>query len=285
MKARRLPYRLLHAAQARLAGPTGPGTSDRRQPATVWVAAPPSCPDGWSIQPPDFVGIGAQRAGTSRWFALLCQHPAVCAVPGNPKELHFFDQFWRGGTPAPEAYHRYFPRPPGQIAGEWTPRYMHDFWTPPMLRSLAPDARLLVLVRDPIERYQSGLAHELGKTDAPSPLFAAGDAFSRGLYYRQLARVLAHFDEERLLVLQHEACLVRPDVELKRTHAFLGLEPALRLPANLAERVNPSPGVKVALAPERREALKEAYREDTARLLAAFPHLDAELWPNMKDLA
>ena len=79
------------------------------------------------------------------------------------KEIHFFDRFWDGReVPAdlPGAYARQFPRPEGELTGEWTPRYMHDFWALPLLKAAAPEARILVMLRDPVDRYRSGIARE-----------------------------------------------------------------------------------------------------------------------------
>lgn len=255
-------------------------------PPSAWAPNPPPCPKGWEIGPPHFVGVGAQRSGTTWWFRLLTAHDAVASAPGSHKEVHFFDRFWAVGLPGPSDsdYQRHFPRPPGGIVGEWTPRYMHDVWAPAQLGRLAPDARLLVMLRDPVERYRSGLAHEAAKLDAPGPLFMAGDAFARGLYHQQLRRVLGHFDTTRVLVLQYEACLARPEAELRRTHDFLGLDAPRRLPDGIAERVNESPGAKPPLSAALRASLVDAYREDTSRLVTDFPQIEVELWPNMKGL-
>jgi hypothetical protein len=57
-------------------------------PANVPVA-----PSGWTVAPPDFVGVGAQKAGTTWWYTLLSSHPGVHAPPGRRKELHYFDRF------------------------------------------------------------------------------------------------------------------------------------------------------------------------------------------------
>ena len=73
--------------------------------------------------PPDFVGIGAYRSGTTWLYEMIVAHPDVAIPPGRPKELDFFEPFWEVGfTPAEVSrYHRYFPRPPGKLVGEWTP--------------------------------------------------------------------------------------------------------------------------------------------------------------------
>ena len=128
---------------------------------------------GWTVGPPHYVGVGAQKAGTSWWNRLIQSHPDVVNAGGQPKELHFFDRSWEVpfDDAAVEAYRRHFPVPEGSVAGEWTPGYLIDFWTPELIRRAAPDARILVLLRDPIERFRSGLTHQIGDVaEAPSDI-------------------------------------------------------------------------------------------------------------------
>ena len=56
-----------------------------------------------------------------------------------------------------EDYKQYFPRPAGSLVGEKTPGYLYQPWVPPMLTGRARDAKLIVLMRDPVERYISNL--------------------------------------------------------------------------------------------------------------------------------
>jgi hypothetical protein len=221
-------------------------------------------PRGWRTGPPDFVGIGAQRCGTTWWYSLLCAHPGVYHPPATPKERHWFDR-----RPARvERYARLFPRPEGAIAGEWTPRYMFDPWAPALLRRAAPEAKLLVLLRDPIERLASSRAPTFGD-DA--------QAVARGLYHAQLERVLEHFPQEQLLVQQYERCVADPAAELARTYAFLGLDASF-VPAGLTARVNASRSPKPELPAERLAELRRTFLPDAERLAAAFPELDLSLW-------
>jgi Sulfotransferase family len=249
---------------------------------------PPRCPAGWRAGPPDFVGVGAQRCGTTRWFDLVTGHPNVLAPPGTRKELHYFDRFHAGGFTAVDqaAYREYFPRPDGQVIGEWTPLYLAAPWVPRMLAAAAPDALLLVLVRDPVERYLSGLQrHQRMALAAGEPLSAMAplEAFARGLYGGQLARLLGYFDRSRVLVQQYERCTRDPLVELGRTYRFLGL-PVSEIEPNLDAHPNRQLE-KPELHCDARRALIEAYTEDVARLIGAFPEIDVGLWPNFAHMA
>jgi len=251
---------------------------------------PPDVPAGWRTGPPDFVGVGAQRCGTTWWWSLLSGHPGVVgdeltfpAVGGlirsRPgKEFHFFDHYGRVADIDPAEYHRYFPRPPGRLTGEWTPRYMYDFWTPPMLHRVAPDARLLVMLRDPVARFASGTARWGGD---PDPLLQH-DQFARGRYWQQLRHLLEYFDRSRLLILQYERCVADPAGQLRRTFRFLGL-PELPAPPETARRVGIVSDGAAVLDEPTAAALRRGYRADLHRLLADFPELDSSLWPSASD--
>lgn len=242
---------------------------------------PPALPPGWEVGPPDFVGVGTARSGTSWWDELIHAHPQVARAGGVPKEIHYFDRFWRGDFSDADAarYHAFFPRPAGSRAGEWTPGYMLDFWTPPLLRQAAPDARILVLLRDPVERFRSGLTltenrMTLGRTARAS----ANGGYQRGIYADELQRLWAAFPREQVLVLQYERCVRDPRGELQRTFAFLGLDPAPALSLDVERRVNETKVRKVPLTSWQRAALARRYAPENLRLAGLVPDLDLSLW-------
>jgi len=256
--------------------------------------------------------VGAQRAGTTWWYGLVVDHPRIEGVsaarrrlrPGERprrgesvrapregslrKELHFFDSFQEQELTAAdrELYRRFFPRPSGSIAGEWTPRYMLDLWAPGLLRLAAPEAKILLLLRDPIERFLSGLAREARVADrhgAELSLAAWGEALHRSCYAPQLERVMRHFPRAQILVLQYERCRHDPHGELRRTFEFLGVEPAGHLPERLDAQASaraPKPPISVTT----REELIAALRTDVDRLARLAPELDLDLWPDFSDL-
>ena len=208
-------------------------------------------------------------------------HPRVTRLPGTPKEVHFFDGLWKDGLRAAdiERYHGLFARPPGSLSGEWTPGYMLDAWTPALLRQAAPEARLLVLLRDPVERFRSGRAlAENRLTVGATARAAANAAFNRGLYADQLLRLWRAWPRERVLVLQYERCVADPRGQLERTYAFLGLEPVLPPADRLERRVNASAGTKVTLDPWQRHELARRYAPENERLAGLLPDLDLSLW-------
>ncbi len=252
-----------------------------RGPAPVGPPEPPACPANERIGPPDYVGIGAQKAGTTWWTALIEAHPDVHRVKGQPKELHFFDALWEKPWSAADAtrYARYFPRPSSAITGEWTPGYMIDFWTPGLIAKAAPAAKILVLLRDPVDRFRSGLTHTDDATNAALTGRDAAGGFQRGLYAQQLRRVFDAFPREQVLILQYEACRDAPEAELRRTFDFLGLRQVDLSPSTFTREFNPTTGTKVTLTEGLRRALANGYAVDLAELKELLPDLDLARWP------
>jgi hypothetical protein len=260
--------------------------------------------------PPDFIGVGCRHSGTAWWMNLLAQHPGVEPPVGGARELHFFSRFCtRAMTDADvAAYHAHFPRRPGVLRGEWTPRYVYDAWTPLLLQRVAPAAKLLMLVSDPVERYRTRLALERSRTDPDAEQLFMADAAGRGRYALQLRSLLPYFPRERILVLQYERCQADRAGEYARTLRFLGLQDDFRplqvraategglvrarralwlLRRRVASTLRgggEKPG-GAPLWPDLAAALRADLEPDVLELQAMVPELDLSLWPNFADLA
>jgi Sulfotransferase domain len=171
-------------------------------------------------------------------------------------------------------YALHFPRPPDAIAGEWTPFYIFGSNVPAQLRAAAPDVRLLVLLRDPVERYRSGAVRK------PE---AARNAMLRGMYATQLARFLEVFPREQMLVQQYERCLADPPGELARTLEFLRVDPFV--PRTFDRAGARSFGAGEELPARLRERLTRRYEPEILRLAELGIDVDLALWPNFTHLA
>jgi hypothetical protein len=246
---------------------------------------PPALQPGEESGPPDFVGIGVQKAGTTWWFELLATHPGVSARADLHKERHFFDRFAAQPFTAADAtaYHAWFPRPPGAVTGEWTPDYCTYPWVPELLQQAAPDARLLVLLRDPVDRFFSGLAHQARAGRARDGI-AMADAVQRGFYLQALQPWWDRFGEERVLVLQYERCVADLRGQLARTFEFLGLTEYhvsdVEMPRSSEGSMNPA-----AADPDAVRRLVGLYAGEVEALATRLPHLDLSLWPNFSYLS
>jgi len=259
----------------RRVGPFAPWESgfDHRRPPEPIAGEEPG--------PPDFVGIGAQKAGTTWWFAQIVAHPGVHHPASIHKERHYFAPFALEdfGPAEIDGYHAWFPRPAGTLTGEWTPDYMCQPWVPELLAQAAPDTRLLVILRDPVERLVSGVAHS-GVGASTHVGAVAMEAVTRSLYEQALRRWLARSDPSRMLVLQYERLVAEPTVQLRRTYEFLGLDASF-VPPELAVPVSVT-RTDVHLGARARGRLVELLRPDVAALSELVPDLDLALWPNFR---
>lgn len=185
---------------------------------------------------PDFVVIGAQKAGTSSLYGQLSAHPSV--VPALRKEVHFFDRAptslarYRAWFPRRATIERVAVRTGRGITGEATPFYLCHPAVPSRLRAAVPDARLIAVLRDPVARAISGYHHAVRVGDEARPIEVALDPaaaetlppasdaawydaagcplrlhgyLARSRYAEQLERWLTVFPREQLLVLDSDA--------------------------------------------------------------------------------
>lgn len=249
--------------------------------------------------PPDFVGVGTPYAGAGWWHDLLLLHPQIRPPRAETKDLHFFDELCRREMTGEDVarYHAHFPREDGTITGEWTPRYMHDPWTPWLLRRAAPDAKLLVMLGDPIERYRERLARARLRAESEEEQLYMAHALGRGRYASQLRRLWTLFDPERTLVLQHERCRREPRPQYARTLRFLGVRD--HVPARLRTSLRPRarvvgalrslgvlrPPPRAELWPDIEADLHAELDAEVRELSALVPDLDLALWPNFAGLA
>lgn len=212
----------------------------------------------WRVLP-DYLVIGAQRAGTTSLQSVLAQHPNVSSARWM-KGVHYFDT---GYHRSPEWYRTHFPtraharrveRRTGAPlrCGEASPYYVFHPLAVERIAADLPDARLVVLLRDPVERTLSHHKHEVRRGNEPLDLLEALDAepdrlrgeadrivagapfvnsfahqtFSyveRSRYGPQISRLFDHVGRDKVLVLQSEQLFGDPAAVLERVLAFLQL--------------------------------------------------------------
>jgi hypothetical protein len=215
----------------------------------------------------------------------MLSHPDVSSRHDIHKERHFFDRFGSRtfGTSDISNYHGWFPRRPGTRAGEWTPDYFSCAWVPPILHRAAPDTRLLLLLRDPVDRFFSGLAHQK-RAGLRCDGAEIADAFERGMYHRSLTRWQEHFSEDQILVLQLERCVADTDGQLARTFEFLGLSKYAVVSPEGASRPQQA-SARREYEEEVRARLVDLYAADVLALAAQLPDINLSLWPSFAHLA
>jgi Sulfotransferase domain len=243
---------------------------------------PPLRP-GETDGPPGFVGIGVQKAGTTWWYRLIVDHPGAADVIPESKELHFFARFgFQSFGPSDIAdYKRQFPRRNDALTGEWTPDYLYYPWVPPLLAKAAPETKLLLILRDPIERFRSGLASEI-RNGAAHVGATIAEVVGYTMYAENLRRWMDYFPPEQLLVLQYEHCKAAPVEQLVATYRFLGLDPEYR-PSILNRPINKTLEEKPALDADVKSRLRDLFAPDVAELVKLVPTLDLSVWKGMNE--
>jgi len=246
---------------------------------------------GWVTSPfrplPDFLVLGAQKAGTTALYEYLRRHPQISGP--SWKEVSFFDRHWARG----ESWYRgNFPnvaRTRGKHVGEASPSYVFHPLAPQRVQEVVPEARLIVLVRNPVDRALSQYNHEVALGREPLSFEEALDAeeerlrgeqermaadpryFSRewwshtykarGRYAEQLERWLAVFPREQLLVLPSDDLGSDPARAHAQVLEFLGASP---------QRLDFYPRVYEReyepMNPETRERLAAEFEEPNRRL-------------------
>src|ERR1700722_13053280 len=203
---------------------------------------------------PDFFVAGAPKAGTTALHAALAQHPQLFLSPVKEPKFFLTDgpPPSRGGPGDVKTYREHVWRrpdyealfdaaPPQALRGESTPFYLYDQAAQQRIRAAVPDARLIVVLRDPVERAHSNWTHLRSAGLGPIADFvsacaaederiAAGWAdfwhYKRlGLYGRQLQHLYSVFGLEQVHVFRYRDLVDSPAGTLDRICEFLGVAP------------------------------------------------------------
>jgi len=179
-------------------------------------------------RPPSFVIIGGQRCGTTWLHRAIAEHPAVFVA--EPKELHFFDLHYDKGLDW--YYGRFTPSAEHRAWGEATPAYLHRPDCDMRLHAAAPDARLVAILRHPVDRAYS--AYQLMRNTMNAgmsfeeALEASPELIERGMYADHLERWFALFGRERVLVLLYDDLQSDEAGFVSRVFEHIGVDPAYK---------------------------------------------------------
>ncbi len=223
-----------------------PPTAEYIDPKRVWTSAVRALPD--------FLIIGAQKAGTTSLYAYLDAHPKITTALA--KEVHFFDYNFERG----EGWYRaHFPtqferwRGDFLVTGEASPYYLFYPLAAPRAKQIVPKAKIIVLLRNPIDRAYSHYHHQvrLGLEELSFAQAIDREAerlvgefekiilddeyysfnyqnysyLARGMYAEQLERWFRFFPREQFLILESSAFYGQTAQTLKRVLEFLNVPP------------------------------------------------------------
>jgi Sulfotransferase family len=262
---------------------------------------------------PNFIVIGAAKAGTTALYHYLDEHPQV--FMSQVKETNFFAYgLDAGGKPIcggpdvrrfgvrtlPE-YERLFAGAGDALAiGEASPLYLECPPAAARIKELLPAARIICSIRHPVDRaysdYQMHLRHEGRRLDPDRDLDPAAD-WARpgshwmqiGRYYGQLARYFELFPRERILVCLFDDLKRSPRGVMEAVYRFLGVDPAFQpdfdtphapggLPmSRILESLFTSKAIQAAVKPLIPAGAANWFKRVRRRNLQPAPRLPAKL--------
>lgn len=176
---------------------------------------------------PNLIVIGASKCGTTSLHRYLDRHPQIAM--SRDKELNFFiaERNWAKGV---EWYASRFPAGTA-VRGESSPGYTRAPYyagVPGRMHGIVPDARLVYIVRDPVERIVSNWIHAVAQNDETRPLAQAmhDDYYIiRSLYWTQISAYLEHYPRSKILVIAMGDLASDRVATLRRVYAFLDVDP------------------------------------------------------------
>jgi hypothetical protein len=190
---------------------------------------------------PTFVIAGAQKSGTTSLTEALRQHPEIAF--SRRKELHFFDRHFARGLEWYEA--QFDPQPHHRQVGEATPAYMYDAVARERLAATLPDARIVVILRNPVDRAYSHYWHKRRLGDEPLETFEEAIAaeperrarqevrkrigfayVDRGHYAPQIESLIAGHGRERVHVMLLDDLVRDREATLRELLTFLDVDPS-----------------------------------------------------------
>lgn len=193
---------------------------------------------------PNYIGIGAPKAGTTWLAACLAEHPEVFLAA--VKETNFFDYTTIDGRLG--EYEAHFNGSEGfNAVGEFCTRYLTSIRAPERIKILVPNVRLVVSLRNPIEQVNSHYwhfarqnFHQWNRANRSLSIDEALNSYPHrllepGLYAKHLGRWLQYFERDKILVLLYDDIQKYPERVLSSLYAFVGVKSDF-IPLSLRKR-------------------------------------------------
>ena len=215
------------------------------------------------MKPVELFHIGAQKCGTTWLFRCLQEHPEVACPPRHT--IHYFDMHYHRGR---DWYATHFAdRRPGQLAIDPTPSTLRSPWAARRIHRENPDARLVVCLRNPMERAFSHYWHEKKKLrfefefeEVLTNYDLYSDWLEPGFYAEHLERFLEFFPRERILCQRFEQIADDSEAFFVEFCRFAGVADDVR-PSVLNRKVNAARERETFLSSRVRPKLQAAMRK------------------------
>lgn len=173
------------------------------------------------------IGIGAQKAATSWLFKCLQDHPDICVA--KEKEVHFFSDDALYGKGIGWYLDKFSECDNSSIKGEISTSYLASREAPQRIKKDLPGAKLVVILRDPVERSISHIKHLHSRgvevdISMEELLQKHPEILRNSAYEECLGRYREFFGEEQLLVLFFDDICSKPEKVIQRVYEYLGVD-------------------------------------------------------------
>jgi len=180
---------------------------------------------------PNFIGIGAGKAGTSWLYSILSKHPEICI--SSAKETLFFEDHYNRGL---QWYAKFFSHCQNSSAiGEVSNTYIFSSFAPARVHAFNPDIQLIATLRNPVDRAFSHYLFHYRNAQVEGSFESAieqmPDIVDRGLYYSYLKNYFQYFPREQLLCLLFDDLKHDPVAVAHQVLSFLQVDASWATPA------------------------------------------------------
>lgn len=225
---------------------------------------------------PDFIIIGAMKAGTTAMSAMLKSHRDIAMANNNYGEVHYFDNHFNRGL---AWYRSQFGLLKKKVVGEKSPSYICNMAAMVMMREILPDVKLVVLLRDPVWRFWSHKKMNLrgGKGALAWSPKARGEGLWRGCYATQLEHVFHLYPRNQVKIIFNETLRQKTQWVVKNLMWWLDVD--------VPDEINVAHWkTRHKTKEESFEDLAKFYHPHNTRLIGLLPDRGDEIrrWEGMK---
>lgn len=201
----------------------------------------------------DFIGVGAPKCGTTWLAKMLDSHPDVCL--SSKKETNYFLQYRPFYVRESKSfkdlqlqknqrqYSDFFKHCQlSQIKGEFSTYYLYDEDAPKLLYENFPQAKILIILRNPIEKFISQLTFAkaqgyLNKVNYEMIIREREEFIAEGYYMQHIEHWLRYYPREQVWIGLYDDICSQPQALLQEVYDFLGVNKN-HIPENLDKKIN-----------------------------------------------
>lgn len=255
-------------------------------------------PKGWHESLPDIVGLGVPKAGTSWWFDIILNHSHIVphrfynSKSETSKELNFFSHFGHKKIDdyQKSIYRQCFLKQEKVLCAEFSTTYLHHFGSiNNLLQTIKEDTVLVIILRNPVDRYFSHINHVLnnrakllGLSEDEMEIFrkysVLPEAHNYSLYSDVISYLFSKAGKRKIFFDVYENIVADPNAGFHRFIDFIGLNPYPGLEVDFSQTKNKQQYNIGRPTFQERKLVSEYFLNDVKRLKTILPDQDFSRW-------